>query len=225
MAPQGTLLKALLCERHWQKYATFCREYDKVARKVDPALAGSWPSRAQYSRWLAGGLKRLPQPDHCRILVAMFPGLTADQLFSPLSATAGVEVAEVDTERPSERRPVGRTQATTPAPTGDVPSEGEAGDTLSAGQPATLGEEINMAAEDAARFVRRARGAVDQDVLEQLHADVRRLAVDYLAKPPYAVFRPLSRLRAEVFGMLEEHQRPRFLPELYRIGGRLCALL
>ncbi|MBX6722496.1 MAG: hypothetical protein IRY92_04530 [Dactylosporangium sp.] len=88
-----------------------------------------------------------------------------------------------------------------------------------------LSEEIMMASEDAARFVRRACGAVDENVLDQLNADVRQLAVDYLTRPPYAVFRSLSQLRAEVFAMLEEHQRPRVLPGLYRIGGQLCALL
>lgn len=82
-----------------------------------------------------------------------------------------------------------------------------------------------MATEEAARFVRRSRGAVNQDVLDQLTADVRRLACDYLTHAPYEIFRPLARLRAEVFEMLEERQRPRVLPSLYLIGGQLCALL
>jgi len=90
---------------------------------------------------------------------------------------------------------------------------------------AGLGEEIAMATEDAARFVRRGRGAVDQDVLDQLNADVRQLAIDFLSRPPYAMIQPLSRLRREVFDRLEEHQRPKVLPPLYRAAGRLCALL
>lgn len=74
-------LKALLQERRWQTYRTFQREYDKAARSVDPHLVGSWPSRAQLGRWLAGELKGLPYPDHCRVLEKMFPGWTAEQLF------------------------------------------------------------------------------------------------------------------------------------------------
>ena len=38
MPEQPILLKALLRERHWQNYATFCAEYDKVARRIDPNL-------------------------------------------------------------------------------------------------------------------------------------------------------------------------------------------
>jgi hypothetical protein len=82
-----------------------------------------------------------------------------------------------------------------------------------------------MAAEEAARFVRRSRGAVDQDVLDQLTADVRHLATDYLTRAPYELFRPLARLRHDVFDMLEDRQRPKVLPSLYRVGGQLCALL
>lgn len=83
MPEQPILLKALLRQKHQQKYATFCREYDKAARQVDPDLQGTYPSRAQLHRWLSGDLKSLPYPDHCRVLEEMFPGWTAPQLFSP----------------------------------------------------------------------------------------------------------------------------------------------
>ncbi|WP_174553259.1 hypothetical protein [Nocardia beijingensis] len=78
-------LKQLLRERHWQKYATFCREYDRVASGVDPQLIGTAPSRGQLHRWLAGELKGLPYPDHCRVLEAMFPGWTAEALFEAIT--------------------------------------------------------------------------------------------------------------------------------------------
>lgn len=83
MLEQPILLKTLLQQKHRQKYATFCREYDKAARQVDPDLQGTYPSRAQLHRWLSGDLKGLPYPDHCRVLEEMFPGWTAQQLFSP----------------------------------------------------------------------------------------------------------------------------------------------
>lgn len=75
-------LKALLQQRHWQTHRTFCREYDRAAKAIDPALAGSWPSRAQLHRWLTGDLKGLPYPDHCRVLERMFAPWTAAQLFA-----------------------------------------------------------------------------------------------------------------------------------------------
>jgi len=78
-------LKLLLRERHWQKYATFCREYDKAARAVDHDLMGP-PSRAQLHRWLSGELKGLPYPDHCQVLETMFPGWSVQQLLEPCAA-------------------------------------------------------------------------------------------------------------------------------------------
>ncbi len=85
MPGQPILLKALLRERHWQNYATFCAEYDKVARRIDPDLVRTYPSRAQLHRWLTGSLRGLPYPDHCRVLEEMFPGWSAAQLFQPSS--------------------------------------------------------------------------------------------------------------------------------------------
>ncbi|HEX6402612.1 MAG TPA: hypothetical protein VF003_05545 [Pseudonocardiaceae bacterium] len=80
---QPTLLKALLRARHWQKHATFVREWDKVARTIDPRLAGTWPRHAQFYRWLRGDLRELPYPDACRVLEKMFPAYTVRDLFRP----------------------------------------------------------------------------------------------------------------------------------------------
>ncbi|QVI24511.1 hypothetical protein KHQ06_18370 [Nocardia tengchongensis] len=79
----GTELKALLRKHHWQTHGTFLREYDKVAAKVEPSMVGHGPQKAQFYRWLTGEIKGLPHPDHCRVLEAMLPGQTADQLFTP----------------------------------------------------------------------------------------------------------------------------------------------
>jgi hypothetical protein len=85
MPGQPILLKALLRERHWQNYTRFCAEYDKAAQRIDASLIQTYPSRTQLHRWLTGALRSLPYPDHCRVLEAMFPGWTADQLFQPSS--------------------------------------------------------------------------------------------------------------------------------------------
>ena len=66
------VLKALLQQRHLQTHRAFCREYDRVAAVIDPTLRGSWPSKAQFYRWLSGDLVGLPYTDHCRILEGMF---------------------------------------------------------------------------------------------------------------------------------------------------------
>jgi hypothetical protein len=78
---KSVVLKVLLQHRHLQTHRAFCREYDRVAGKVDPTLQGGWPSKAQFYRWLSGELVGLPYPDHCRVLESMFPGWTVNQLF------------------------------------------------------------------------------------------------------------------------------------------------
>jgi hypothetical protein len=78
---QPVVLKVLLQHRHLQTHRAFCREYDRVAAKVDSTLRGGWPSKAQFYRWLSGELIGLPYPDHCRTLESMFPGWTVSQLF------------------------------------------------------------------------------------------------------------------------------------------------
>ncbi|HEU0087190.1 MAG TPA: DUF5919 domain-containing protein [Pseudonocardiaceae bacterium] len=81
MTTEGTNLKALLRERHLQEHQAFCREYDRVARRIDPALQCSYPSKTTFYRWLSGDLRTLPYPSHCRVLEEMLPGWSAEQLF------------------------------------------------------------------------------------------------------------------------------------------------
>lgn len=91
--------------------------------------------------------------------------------------------------------------------------------------PVPLQEEVVMAAEESARFVRRAGVAVTQEVLEQLDADVKLLAIEYRLRPVYASFRPLAGLRRDVFDMIDRHPRPTQLADLYRVASQLSALL
>lgn len=88
MAAAPMRLKVVLREQHLQTHGSFCREYDKVARTIDPELEGTWPSRAQFHRWLSGDLKGLPHPHHCRVLEKMCPGHSAAQLFEPYEPEA-----------------------------------------------------------------------------------------------------------------------------------------
>lgn len=243
MPKRSTVLRELLRQRHWQIYATFCRQYDEAAQGVDPILVGRWPSRGQYTRWLSGDIKGQPHPDHCRVLEAMFDGLGVQQLFTLADDSQPAPVASI----PSARRAsdAGFVPFDHPAPVAlgasaqlhpDRPAypAGVLGSAVH--RPSTsppdvgafvhvLPEEMAMSTEEPARFVRGTSGGVDHDVLDQLGADVRRLATDYLARPPLALFRPLSRLRAEVFDLLDRRQRPGLLPPLYAVAGRLCALL
>lgn len=77
----GTVLKALLQERHLQTVSAFNREYDRIAQQVDPAVVGCGPGKAQFYRWLSGDIRGLPYPHHRRVLQTMFPDWTVQALF------------------------------------------------------------------------------------------------------------------------------------------------
>ncbi|MEU6701730.1 DUF5919 domain-containing protein [Pseudonocardia sp. NPDC046786] len=83
MATTETVLKNLLKQQHLQEHRQFVRAYDKAASTIDKELIGGGPSKATFYRWLGGVMTRLPHPGHCRVLEAMLPGWTADELFAP----------------------------------------------------------------------------------------------------------------------------------------------
>ncbi|MFI5715462.1 DUF5919 domain-containing protein [Nocardia sp. NPDC051750] len=99
----ATVLKALLQQRHIQTLSAFNREYDRHAIKVDPALVGAGPRKAQFYRWLSGDLTGLPYPHHCRILQAMFPDSSVDELFRKYEPAGDRSAAKRD--RPGKLPP------------------------------------------------------------------------------------------------------------------------
>ncbi|WP_280371515.1 DUF5919 domain-containing protein [Nocardia wallacei] len=86
----GTVLKALLQQRHLQTVAAFNEAYDRAARDTEPELVGAGPGKAQFYRWLSGNLTNLPYPHHCRVLEAMFPGWTVTELFAECADPAAL---------------------------------------------------------------------------------------------------------------------------------------
>lgn len=83
-----------------------------------------------------------------------------------------------------------------------------------------------MAAEESARFHRwSAATNVDDDVLDQMAADVAELAGCYQFDPPATVFSRLLRARDDVFALIAGRQQPRHTTNLYKIAGQLCGLL
>lgn len=215
----STLLRALLRERHWT-YGTFCKQYDEASSGLGEPH-GTWPSRSQFARWLAGGVPR-PRPHHCRVLEVMFPGLTVDQLFMQRAGTAPSGHPAPMTAGHGDRPRPEPLSGTSPE---DVPSKEDRGERRRVNLDEALCEELAMSTEESARFVRQARGAADHDLMDQLRADVEHAAASYLTQPPFQSFAPLSQLRREVFSLLDQRQRPDMLPALYRVAGQLSALL
>lgn len=97
-----TLLKVLLTKRHLATHRAFCREYDKVARKLDRNLITTAPGREQYARWLAGKVKTKPSADRCRVLERMFPGYTVAELLAPYDPEKEARSICPEPSRPEE---------------------------------------------------------------------------------------------------------------------------
>jgi len=102
---EPTLLKALLRVRHWQKRGIFARQWDRVAKRIDPQFVGCCPSHAQFYRWLNGAVRGMLYPDACMILEAMFPGLTVQQLFQPTRISRN-ELLSVASAEDGDNHPV-----------------------------------------------------------------------------------------------------------------------
>jgi hypothetical protein len=83
MAERPTLLAVMLERRGLSRYGSFTAAYQKAERALDPAPGSGPPSRAQFHRWVTGGLRGLPYTDHCRVLEHMLAGYSAAQLFRP----------------------------------------------------------------------------------------------------------------------------------------------
>ena len=83
-----------------------------------------------------------------------------------------------------------------------------------------------MAADESAQFRRwSATTNVDDDVLEQMEADVAEIALRYLIDPPATVFASLLGARDDLFTLLAGRQKPQHTMNLYKIAGQMCALL
>jgi hypothetical protein len=87
-------------------------------------------------------------------------------------------------------------------------------------------EEVIMAADESAQFRRwSATTNVDDDVLDQMTADVAEAARRYQIDPPATIFSSLLGPRDDVFTLITGRQQPRHTAGLYKIAGQMCALL
>lgn len=78
---------------------------------------------------------------------------------------------------------------------------------------------------ESAWFLRFASASnVDDTLLEQIDADIARLAGDYVSKPVSELFHDIGTLRRGVFDLLRGRQHPYQASHLYLQAGRLCGL-
>jgi len=88
-----TLLRALIAERHWQRFPAFEAQFRRAARELaerdaDPDLAKLTVSSRQWERWYSGNVRTEPYADACRVLEHLF-GYPVQQLLAP----AGQEIS------------------------------------------------------------------------------------------------------------------------------------
>ncbi|MFM9493694.1 XRE family transcriptional regulator [Streptomyces galilaeus] len=85
---------------------------------------------------------------------------------------------------------------------------------------------VRLAADESATWAQWAEASNVGDIaLEQLMAETRSLASDYLTSDPVVLFVRTRALRDRVFALLEGHQYPRQSGDLYVAAGYLCGLL
>jgi hypothetical protein len=209
IAPR-TLLERLIQE-HDRTLEETCEDFERCAREMSERAT---LSIRQLSRWMSGGVNNA-RPNSRRVAQRLW-GHTFEEL---LGLPGIIEI------RQQVALQVGYSDVAPPSRLEEVARVGDIGRASEMNHMASLFEEIDVAAEESARFVRSAGRSVTGEMVEQLNSDVRRLAVLYLNRPPYAVFRSLAALRREVFGVIDSHPRPQFLPDLYRVAGQLSALL
>jgi hypothetical protein len=195
-----TLLRALITERHWQRFKTFEAQFRRAARELaererDPGLAKLTVSSRQWERWYAGSVKTEPHPDACRVLEHMF-GYPVQRLLA--TTESGRTPAEDLIDKPAHEA----------APLETFTDSYVLADRIS--ELVTWVEETN----------------VGNGTLDYLDQATLRLAHDCLTAPPYQSYERAAALTERVFGLLRGgHQRIGQTRDLYVIAGKLCAVL
>jgi hypothetical protein len=140
----------------------------------------------------------------------------------------------VDSARPASRRVAarlwGRPFEELLGPPNEIdprPDRAEGLDLPEAQRAALDPPEVSPAdvAYESTRHAAQVGGQVDPMSLDQLHAEVWRLARDYATFTPVAVLADSRRARDLTYLLLERTHRPGQTRELYLVAGQLCALM
>jgi hypothetical protein len=217
MAGQEIHLKRLAREQRLLRYSRFRVAYDQAARRR--GLGAQDIGRRQFERWLEGRLKTLPRPLACDILEEMF-GEEAEHLFSPVPADADPDAQGAEPPAPSrvvEDLAVEGVPVAAPHGSSGLPPHG----------PKDLEREAVMAAAHASsEHAATVEAAfLGPSMMEQLEAEVIRLARGYLGRSPIALFGETTAARDRIYTKLGQTRRPDQLKELYLLAGVLCGLL
>jgi hypothetical protein len=91
--------------------------------------------------------------------------------------------------------------------------------------PGNQKEVLDMAASRARAFAVASQTGLSDEAMEQVHDDVRHVAVAYPQRPLTEILSQLVETQDLVFALLERRQRPDHLRQLYFLGGVTGGLL
>jgi tetratricopeptide (TPR) repeat protein len=119
------LLRALIAQRHWQRFQTFEAQFRHAARELaehehDPDLAKLTVSSRQWERWYAGKVKTEPHPDACRVLEHMF-GYPIQQLLAIRETGSNQPYGHSEHDQYGSLRPISDVMLSTPGMAETIP--------------------------------------------------------------------------------------------------------
>jgi hypothetical protein len=233
-----TLLRVLITGRHWQRFATFETQFRRAADELatqhqEPGIRRVTVSPRQFERWYAGKVKTEPYPDACRVLEHMF-GYPVRQLLGPASqatpqAASSLPARQAGTSAAAQGEEVSGLPILAGSRVWAPDRDGDSEDfsQLGAGSIASDPERIlAMATRRALRFGATADASnIGDESLDQLRAEVSRLAFAYPQEPLPLILGDIVSLQDYTFSLLEGRQKPRESRELYVVAGLASGLV
>jgi tetratricopeptide (TPR) repeat protein len=169
--------------------------------------------------------RRLISPDQYAELPAQ-ERLLIDRIEHVTVHTTSTELAVPDATRQITTRAQGQMAAEQGVRSNLVAREGEGLPELDALLHMSERALIMAAAHESSEHAGWAETTnVGEATLEQLDADVFRIANDYVHVPPLPMVVEMLRVRRRVYRLLDGHQKPADTSHLYLLAGTLCGLM
>ncbi|MFF4547237.1 XRE family transcriptional regulator [Streptomyces sp. NPDC001406] len=190
----------------WTLQAAADRITQASARHAGEAVAADASLVGKWEKWPGPSARRPSMP----VLFAM-------------AAAYGCRPADLLDLEDRQTLPDTDLRALTSAQSGTTPAAAPA----SAAPLAPTGPDlVRLAADESATWAQWAEASNVGDIaIEQVMAETRALADDYLTSDPVLLFNRTRQLRDRTFALLEGHQYPRQSADLYMSAGYLCGLL
>jgi hypothetical protein len=193
--PPRTLLEQIVRESD-HTIEEWCARFDQVARECDVAAT---LSVRQLQRWMAGEVDSARPPS--RRVASRLWGQSFATLLGTPADPAGIDRMAL------------------------VPLPDVAGDEPIAGRADVWELAATAVAHESTRHAAQAGGSADAMTIEQVQAEVWRLARSYTSLAPIVVLAEGRQARDLTYMLLERTRRPAQTRPLYLVAGQLCGLM